>query len=456
MVKPLAVAFSALALRLWLIFQFPIIFGGDSMVRLVNRDHVLLSHQLPLLQLLVWSISRLTSGTLAIRLAMALTGVLATVAFYYLAADFAGPRAALLGALLLATNPFVTPISTVPYQEMLLLGTLFAAFHYFFNRRWVPAAIWLAIACLTRFEAWIACPILAAAWFLDGPRTPRRAAAAIAGFGAAPIAWMLFRRGLSPEGSFVLDHSISLARFFRWSYLGAYTIRETPIPVLLLAGVGLTRWRDRRLLLLAVYLCLFAVAILFSAHGDFPDPERYVTTREIHIPVALLTLLAAIGCARFPRAAIPVAALGVALGVWGSIAYTRHETARPEMLLGYELARYLDANVQPGEQVLIVAQAPNLDLYYRKVRETGGRALSSADFLPLDVQRTVIHLTRVQRDQIFAYPKLPAHADWVAVWSDFAPVATPDARLRVQDRTVAIMRKPGTVPSFPNFPNPGQ
>ena len=462
MLKAALVALSALAIRVWLIFQYPIVFGGDSMLRLVNRDHIVLSHQLPLLQLLVWVVSRISTGTVAIRIVMALIGALAAVAFYYVARDFAGERAAFVGSLLFSTNPFITPISTVPYQEILLLAGLFAAFYFFLAGRTAAAAIFLAAACLTRFEAWIACPILAAAWFLEASRTVRRAMTAVVLFAWAPIAWTLFRGGLAPEGSYVLDRGISLARFFRLSYLGAYTVRETPVPVLLLAAAGLTllvvdgRWRDRRWLMLGVYLAIFAVAILFSAHGDLPDPERIVTTREIHVPLAVVTLLATVAIARFPRAGAVLAGAGVVLGVWGSIEYIRHETSRPEMRLGYELAQYLDAHVQPGEQVLILAQPPNLELHFRKALETGGeaglaaahRAIEGAGVLPLDVQRTIIHLNRVPRGQVFAFPRVPAHVDWVAAWSDFGPGNEwserardrPDVRLRVESRSVAVRR----------------
>src|SRR5262249_59168416 len=127
--NPLLVAASALALRLWLIFQFPVVFGGDSMLRLMHRDEVLLSYQLPLLQCFIWALSRFTTGALPVRLMMAVIGALAAVAFYYLAAELAGPRAALAGAILFATNPYITPVSILPYQEILLLAAIFAAFY---------------------------------------------------------------------------------------------------------------------------------------------------------------------------------------------------------------------------------------------------------------------------------------------------------------------------------------
>jgi hypothetical protein len=441
-------------LRLWLIFRFSIVFGGDSMLRLVHRDEVLLSYQLPLLQCFIWLVSRFATGVLPVRLMMAAIAALAAAAFYYLAADFAGPRAALLGALLFATNPFITPVSIVPYQEILLLGTLFAAFHFFFQRRWIASAVFLAMACLTRFEAWLACPVLAIASLLDGPRTLRRGVVAVGLFGAAPIAWILARHGLAPQGSFVVDRAITLARFGRYSYLALHTAAQATIPALLLAAAGLTWLRDRRLAILGAFVALFLVAILFSAHGELPDPERIVTTREIHIPLAGVLILATLGCARYPRVAPCLVVAGVALGVWGSYKFVRHETSRPEMRLGYELARYLDAHVQPGEQVLICATPPNVDLYYRKAFETGGavglaaahRAVESIAILPTDAQRTIIHLSRVSRAQVFTYPELPSRADWVAVWSDFGPAPGAVATFRVEDRSVSVLRSPAALP----------
>src|SRR5262249_12312037 len=154
---------------------------------------------------------------------------------------------------------YITPVSIVPYQEILLLGLLFGAFYFALRgtqaplpngrgsvsrvrvlseprplgsgaSRWMAAAVFLALACLTRFEAWAACPVLRAAWFSDGPRTVRRAFPAAAMFGAAPIVWIAARHGLSPQGSFVLDRGITLARFARYTYLAAHTAVEATIP----------------------------------------------------------------------------------------------------------------------------------------------------------------------------------------------------------------------------------
>jgi hypothetical protein len=455
MIKTLAVAAAALAIRLFLIFQYPIVFGGDSMLRLVNRDRILISYQLPFLQSLVWTVSRLSSTTLAVRLLMAAIGGLAAAAFYRFAANFVPERAALLAALLLATNPFITPVSIVPYQEILLAACLLLSLHYFFNGRDVPASILLGLACLTRFEAWVACPILAfVAWRRGRPLWQSALL-----YGWAPLAWLAFRRGLSEPGTFVLDKAFSFSRLYRLPVLAGHTIVNATIPTLLLAAIGVwvivreRRDRDPRLRLLAALLVLFAIAILFSAHGEPPDTNRYVTTREIHIPLLLVTLLAAIGCTRFPRLAIPVAAAGVVLGAIGSRHFVEHETARPEIRLGYDLARYLDARVHPGETVVILARPIAYDLYLRRLRETGGEAalasahkvLAEIDTSPLDFQRTMIH-SHLKRSQLRASPD--GSAQWVAVWSDYAgtdPSAAavrshPDAVLTAGERSVCVRR----------------
>src|SRR5215471_294574 len=118
------VATVALLVRLWLILAFPIVYGGDSLLRLINRDHILISYQLPLLQLLIWALTRFFTSVLSVRLLMAALGAFAAVAFYRFASDFVSERGALAGALLFATNPFITAVSSVPYQEILLLGCL--------------------------------------------------------------------------------------------------------------------------------------------------------------------------------------------------------------------------------------------------------------------------------------------------------------------------------------------
>jgi len=257
--------------------------------------------------------------------------------------------------------------------------------------------------------------------------------------------WLAFRRGLSEPGTFVLDWAFSFDRLYRLPYLAGHTVVNATAATLVLAAIGVyviireRRYRDPRLRTLAAMLGLFAVAILFSAHGEPPDTNRYVTTREIHIPLALVTLLAAIGCARFPRLAIPLVAAGMVFGVIGARRFVVHETSRPEIRLGYEVAHYLDSRLRPGETVVILSPPVEYGLYLRRLRETGGekavqaaqQVLSEIDTSPLDVQRTRVH-SRFPRSQFVPYPA--GQADWVAVWSNYVPQDETSARLTEQAR----------------------
>src|SRR5215475_7249843 len=327
----LIVAAVAFLTRLWLILTFPIVYGGDSLLRLVNRDRILISYQLPLLQSLIWVLTRCFSSVLSVRLLMAGLGAFAAVAFYRFALDFAGERAALAGALLFATNPFITPVSSVPYQEILLLGCLLFALRSLFRRHDLAASLWLGLACLTRFEAWVACPIFAIVTWRRG----RPMWQSFLLFSWAPLLWLAFRRGLSEPGTYVLERNFSFDRLYRIPFLAGHTVANATAATVVLAALGAyvivreRRYRDPRLRTLAALLGVFTLAILFSAHGEPPDVNRYVTTREIHIPLILVTLAAAIGCAAFPRIAVPLTAIGMVLGAAGAYRFIAHETARP-------------------------------------------------------------------------------------------------------------------------------
>jgi type IV secretory pathway TrbD component len=462
------------AVRLWLILAFPIVFGGDSMMRLANRNHILLSYQLPLLQLCIYLVSQLSPNIIGIRLFMAALGALATLGFYLLAEDFAGERAAFWAALLFTTNPLVLPVSIVPYQEILMLTGLLFAFHFFVKEKWTAAGLCLGLACLTRFEAWAACPAMALMYARSQRYAFRSMLKACILFGWAPVAWLCFRAGLSPSGSFVIDRAITFWRVQRLAYLGWITLSETAIPALFLAVAGAIflirsrRWREPGVQAGAIFLGCFFVAILFSAHGVSPDPERYVTSREAHIPIVAVTLLAALGLMRQSGAvAAALGGLGVLLGTYGAFQFVAHETSRPEVRLGYELARYLDRNVSGADRALILAQpidAEAMNMYFNKLRQAGGepavragkKALANVETSPLDYQRTLIHSV-LGKSRLNSSPEPGYSYHWVAVWSDFAPgkarspgwlqisSSQPAAVLKVRDRFVSVYYVPKPV-----------
>lgn len=273
-------------LRLALIARFPLIFGGDPMLRMLHRDQILLSHQLPLLQAIVYLIARVTHAYVVTQGVMAIIGAAAGVGFYLLARDLVEEPAAFLAALLLTTNPFITALSIVPFQESLMLAMLFFAFHYFYADRPLWASFFLALACFTRFEAWAAAPVLAAAYIWKHGIKPSFVLRGLALFGSAPVAWIIFQRGLAPAGSYVVEAHVTAMRLIRWVYLGYITLKFTPVIVIALGSFGCwLLWRDRRQWLsriwpLPLFFGLFLVALLFSAHGDWPDPERRVASRS--------------------------------------------------------------------------------------------------------------------------------------------------------------------------------
>ncbi len=460
---PWALLLVGLVLHAWLIVCRPIIFGGDTILRMANREHILLSYQLPGLQAALHYLAKISPGVALARSFTAAVGALAGVGFYLLAAHFMDRRCAFLSGLLFASNPFLLALSTVPYQEILMLAGLFFAFHFYLSGKHGAASACLGIACFTRYEAWAACPVLLIAFlrctapFGRGSETPAepRPEGAVAAvmrtaaeifkasllFGWAPLAWMLYRHGVSPAGTFVLETSITPWRFVRYVYLGWITVKNTPIPVLALAGIGMVviwrerTWKQRGAWLLIAFVSLFLISILFSAHGVSPDPERFVTAREAHLLISAVVLAAGFGLGRLRRVTMPLFALGFGLGLWGAWRFVERESSSPSVQLSYDLARYLDRTLRDGEKVILLVQPipkPLIDAYFEKSFALGGaagleeaqRVMRSLDTSPPDYQRTLVH-SRLGKQRLLSFGGMAtpdyARAQWIVVWSNFTP-----------------------------------
>jgi hypothetical protein len=441
---------AGLVLRFGLIAKFPVIFGGDPMVRLLHRDKVFISHQLPLLQAIVHAISLVTHDYVMVQIAMAVIGAMAGVAFYWLARDLVAEPAAFWAALMLTTNPLIAAESIVPFQESLMLLLIFLAFHFFYTDRVEFASLALGLACLTRFEAWIAAPVLAVAYW---HRT--RDWRGVLWFGWAPVAWLIYQRGLAPAGTYVVESHITIARLMRWVYLAYITAKFTPVIVLALGAIGLWfLWKNPgRWAPLIAFFGLFVMALLFSAHGDWPDPERRVASREAHLWIAAVVLMSAIAMEKLTRFRDAIAAAAVILGAWGAYEYVKREASDPQIHLSYRLAKFFDAALQPGERALILAPPwPShvFDFYLERARATGGEAgyqaalrnLAASDQSPPAYQRTLVH-SRFDRDRLVAESQ--SCTPWVAVWSDYGtpPTDLPAPRivLRAGDRSVRVIRR---------------
>jgi hypothetical protein len=437
-VKALAIFLLAFAVHVVVIVVDPIIFGGDTIMRLLHRNDLLMGHQLPMLQILISGVTKISPDPLVVRCLVSLIGALATLGFYWMLRDMFGEQWATAGAVFFMTNPFFLALSTVPYQEMLMLAGLVFAFHFFYNEYWIAASLCLAVACLTRYEAWAACPVLALAYVIRKDRTPLGWIKAAVLYGWMPVVWILVNRGaLTSPGHFVVERSLSIARLQRYPYLAWVTFRTTQITVVFMGTVGAYRlYKNRslidwRLQLQIVFLILFLLAIPFSAHGVMPDPERYITTREAHIPIYFLLLLATLGLAQWPKWTTAIVAVSAVLGLAGAIHIVRNESSNPDFQLSYRLAKYLDGAVQANERVLILARPMPEDVaavYFRKALQTGGEAglrqaqldMKTADLRPMNYKR-VLAYSRLGSSQLLAPPA--TCGEWVAVWSDFPDAA---------------------------------
>jgi len=444
-----------------IIFANPIIFGGDTLNRLLHRDRLVMGHQLPMLQVLIAALTRISADPALVRYMDALIGGLAGVGFYFVASDLFGATVAFPAALLFITNPFFLALSTVPYQECLMLAGLLFAFHFFYREWWISSSLALAIACITRYEAWAAGPVLTLAYVL---RRDRRLAGLLkAGllFGWMPALWILVNKGLAPRGAFVVESTVSLARLLRYVHLGWVTVRNTQIPVLLLAAAGgwqLARNRSRvdwRWQIQIAFLVLFLISIFFSAHGVPPDPERYVVDREAYIPICFVLLLAAVGLAQWPRWTTVIVALSMALGVAGACWYVWSATSQPQLQLAFRLARYLDGAVHDDERALILAKPIPAEMYrdyLETVRKAGGEeAVRQAEIEIQELgmggtayQKVLAH-SRLSRDRVLSPPA--ECAPWVAIWSDYPDatrelgVAPPVQVLRYGTMSVTVQRR---------------
>ena len=297
----LAIFLLGLLVRIAFVQLHPAIYGGDTLVRIMNPHRILLAYQLPLLQLLIYLISQVSSDPLFIRYLMSFVGALAGVAFFLLSARLVDRSTARFASLFFVLNPFLLVHSIVPYQEILMLLFLCLGLYCLLSSRqqwnsrrtprksrasplgqggtsggWrrnrnrykppsIPllvqggetfhrwASLFLGLACLTRYEAWL---ITAAAGLhyartrLDG-RSVRAylqlITKTIALFGWAPLLWIVLHRGVSPQGTYVLEGPATWERLLRAPYIIAMALYHAGPIVGCLALLGLLMFWKRSL-----------------------------------------------------------------------------------------------------------------------------------------------------------------------------------------------------------------
>ncbi len=393
-----------------------------------------MAYQLPLFQGLIYVVSWVSRDPFWVRVAVSVVGALAGVFFYLLARELLPLPAAIVATVLFICNPYLLRFSIVPYQEIAMLLFVLAGVYFYWRERMVPASILIAAACLTRYEAWIVAAVCAVDFVLKPhfcSSVPRRQTfsalfnrtlKAILWFLWAPLLWILMWRGISPAGTFVLSGEWSFSRLYRLisvSRAVASGLGWLLIPFFVLGlAVSIARlWKPgerteaalRPALLLLSLGFLFSLAILFSAHGIEPDPERWVTFREGHLPLVVVLLFVGVGVhqivARSARAAVFASLLLVLLGGSSLVRarqWVERSTGQPALQLDLKAARLIQPFLQRGERVAVfAAPLPETEIqkYLDQAQRTGGEQglkrareiLRSLDPGPEDYQRLVAY-----------------------------------------------------------------
>jgi hypothetical protein len=371
----------ALAVRIPLILLQRAVFGGDSVLRIARSDELLVGYWLPLPQLLVMAARALHPDPLWTRIAFALVGALAAVALARAVAAVHGTLAGLCAGALLALHPLWAYYSLVPYQEGLTLLFLLLGAEALVRGRERMGAVWLGLACLCRYEAWIAAGMAAAVRW----RRPARAVA----FLAVPLLWTLAHLGLGPRGSYVLDLDPAARSFSRLAFLLLKLREYSGAALLVLAVAGLwaaLRRRDRRWEWGAAYVAAVVMAAALAGHETPPGSGR-ISERMAHIPAAALcasaglALAAAVEAAR-GRARVPAqAAAAVLIAVLGwrwhaqLRAQVREAASDPSLRLAVQVAALAERELPAGARLAVFGRpmpAQAVQAYVNKVEASGG------------------------------------------------------------------------------------
>ncbi|MDZ7269411.1 MAG: hypothetical protein ONB48_18510 [candidate division KSB1 bacterium] len=382
------------ALRLLLLWLFPAPYGNDSIGRLYFRDSLFLAHWLPLTQALVYLPALLSRSIVPIRLLFAVLGSLAACGFYLLLRRCCTPAFARLGGLLFAANALFVILSLMPYQDVLFLGLFYAALALLFQPQHMlrsrTGGLLYGLACLTRYEAWFALPLLVL-WKSRPPATGARVGvvsknffAAALFFGWAPGLWLLLSQVHWGEWHGFLFQTADRT-FYAWQphfelgwavrYAGRmlYWLGLFGSPLLLFALPGMRalwqkpKFRPPVLKLLCAWAALVLIFFFFIIGREFETVNRFAA-----IPLSLALLLTVIGMQATvanlrqrrdcwargltPCGAHVVTALLLAgLTLYAAIPMARLH-ANPEFRVPYEIARFLDGVLSSGEKALVVAE----------------------------------------------------------------------------------------------------
>jgi hypothetical protein len=392
--------------------------------------------------MLIYIARSVSPHPLLFRMIMLTISSAAGVGFYVFSKQNLGRDAAAWGAVFFVTNPFLNEISLVPFQEMLMVCFLcFSLYSYIAGKKWI-ASLLFALACWTRYEAWLVAPVLILDWWRQH-HWKRSAFLEAAGmFASGPLLWISMHSGLSSPGHYAVEIPRSAARLIRWVYLAWVCVKQTPLPVIVFALAGSWFFLRKRLasrgtVATILFVSLYLLATLAAAHGiphqGMEDPEMFLGAREATLLVCCTILVAAHGLAELTALRnwtllITVACvLAAFLGVLQSVLLVRSQATAPEPLVSYSIAQYLDQNVRPSERVLFVAKpfaASDWRYYLEQVARMQGSAgeaaaykeLNHFDLSPFDFQRTSIQSTLPERNLLVSAS--PICVDWIVIWNN--------------------------------------
>jgi len=185
--------------------EFPVVYWYDSHIRLALRDQILLGHWLPLIQILIVVVSKISTSMFVLRILLALIAGGALVSTYFFARHLFSKQAALIAVLFLATNMMFVALATVPYPEILFICLLFIALNLLDETSSGPhfyaGIVALNLACLTRYEGWLLAGIFIGESFSRSIQTKGwgRFLRATLVSSVAPLGWLIF--GISNSGN---------------------------------------------------------------------------------------------------------------------------------------------------------------------------------------------------------------------------------------------------------------
>jgi hypothetical protein len=426
-----------LLVRVPLVLAHPAIHGGDSVLRLARSETLILGHWLPLPQLLVFLIRAVAPDPLWTRLAFVLAGSLGGVALAWVVTVTAGAASGRAAGALFLLHPLLVYYSLVPYQEAPMLLLLLAGAAALVHDEDVKGGLALGLACLCRYEAWIAAGMAA----LVRWRRPLRATLL---FGWAPLAWIGAWRGLAPRGSYILDTDLAAVGLGRVSFFFAKLEEYSGDLLLVLALAGALvalRRRPRGWAWGAGFVMVFLAAQLAFGH-EHPAGSGRLNERMIHVPavalcalggLALGTLSERLAWRGLPLGAVLAALLLAGLGVrWThrTEALVVEANKEPSLRLAADVARWSDQHLPPRGRLAVAAVAVSpvaIQYYVRKV-ELAGADVERARVIAAELATHSLDLERI-RAQLPRRPSTvvragSAPADIVAVYDD-----APDAAL---------------------------